>query len=281
MQAPAWATGGSPGASVRWRSARLHALRIGTGRAAPAAAPRAAPTSAASPCAPASTSSAAAATPAAHTVRRAARRRGEYSRRPVGGSAAPTAASAASVASAHTRGWDAWSRSLRMPARAAWPEARSSWPSAAGASDLRRHCIHGRNVVVQQAKPRRKAGDEHCGARGEGAALDLLAVLLAAALTLLGGRDRAPGPPAAKAAVSARAHLPSTEIGPEQPVSDPVYVDAAPWQADAQVAFDGTNYLVVWMDYRGYDRTPTTPTSMRHASLPTARTWTRTGSRSP
>src|SRR4029079_2353594 len=80
----------------------------------------------------------------------------------------------------------------------------------------------------------------------------LLAVLLAGALTLFGGRDRAPGAPVAKAAVNA--HSPSTEIGPEQPVSDPVYVNAAPSQADAQVAFDGTNYLVVWMDYRGYDQ---------------------------
>jgi hypothetical protein len=56
--------------------------------------------------------------------------------------------------------------------------------------------------------------------------------------------------------VNVTAHLPSTEIGPEQPVSDPVYVDAAPWQGDAQVAFDGTNYLVVWTDYRGYDQDP-------------------------
>jgi hypothetical protein len=62
--------------------------------------------------------------------------------------------------------------------------------------------------------------------------------------------------PVAKTAVRAplvRAHQPHTEIGPEHPVSDPVYVDAAPWQSDAQVAFDGTNYLVVWMDYRGYE----------------------------
>jgi len=61
----------------------------------------------------------------------------------------------------------------------------------------------------------------------------------------------------AKAGVNARAHAkarpPSTQIGPELPVSDPVYVEAAPWQSDAQVAFDGTNYLVVWTDYRGYE----------------------------
>ena len=92
-------------------------------------------------------------------------------------------------------------------------------------------------------------------ARGRKVRLSILAaVLLAAVLT---GRDGAPGPPVAKAEVNARAqakaHPPSTEVGPERPVSDPVYVDAAPWQADAQVAFDGTNYLVVWMDYRGYE----------------------------
>ena len=119
-------------------------------------------------------------------------------------------------------------------------------------------------------------------ARGRKVRLSILAaVLLAAVLT---GRDGAPGPPVAKAGVNARAHAkahpPSTEIGPELPVSDPVYVDAAPWQSDAQVAFDGTNYLVVWKDYRGYEWTPITPTSMRHASPRTARTWTQTGSRS-
>jgi hypothetical protein len=95
-------------------------------------------------------------------------------------------------------------------------------------------------------------------ARGRKVRLSILAaVLLAAVLTLFGGRHGAPGPPVAKAAVNARphakAHPPSTEVGPELPVSDPVYVDAAPWQSDAQVAFDGTNYLVVWMDYRGYE----------------------------
>ena len=95
-------------------------------------------------------------------------------------------------------------------------------------------------------------------ARGGKVRLSILAaVLLAAVSTLFGGRDGAPGPPVAKAEVNARAHAkahpPSTEIGPELPVSDPVYVDAAPWQSDAQVAFDGTNYLVVWTDYRGYE----------------------------
>jgi len=83
-------------------------------------------------------------------------------------------------------------------------------------------------------------------ARGRKVRLSILAaVLLAAVLNLFGGHDGAPGPPVAKAAVNARphakAHPPSTEVGPELPVSDPVYVDAAPWQSDAQVAFDGTN----------------------------------------
>ena len=58
----------------------------------------------------------------------------------------------------------------------------------------------------------------------------------------------------ARPAVHARP--PATEIGLELPASDPVYVDAAPWQSDAQVAFDGTDYLVVWMDYRGYELGP-------------------------
>ena len=95
-------------------------------------------------------------------------------------------------------------------------------------------------------------------ARGGKVRLSILAaVLLAAVSTFFGGRDGAAGPPVAKAEVNApapaKAHPPSTEIGPELPVSDPVYTDAAPSQGDAQVAFDGTNYLVVWMDYRGYE----------------------------
>ena len=93
-------------------------------------------------------------------------------------------------------------------------------------------------------------------ARGGKVRLSILAaVLLAAVSTFFGGRDGAAGPPVAKAEVNApapaKAHPPSTGIGPELPVSDPVYVDAAPWQSDAQVAFDGTNYLVVWTENRG------------------------------
>ena len=89
-------------------------------------------------------------------------------------------------------------------------------------------------------------------ARGRKVRLSILAaVLLAAVLT---GRDGALGPPVAKAGVNARspakAQPPSTEVGPELPVSDPVYVNAATSQSNAQVAFDGTNYLVVWQDDR-------------------------------
>src|ERR671923_2858529 len=84
--------------------------------------------------------------------------------------------------------------------------------------------------------------------------LSLVAALLFGVLFVLltspGGHSRA-----ARAAAVNAGHpaSPRTQVGPEVPVSDPVYVDAATSQSDAQVAFDGTNYLVVWMDYRGYE----------------------------
>ena len=39
-------------------------------------------------------------------------------------------------------------------------------------------------------------------------------------------------------------------VSPEHPVSDPVSSDAANSQSSPAVAFDGTNFLVVWQDFR-------------------------------
>lgn len=79
----------------------------------------------------------------------------------------------------------------------------------------------------------------------------LAALLVAAAVTaavLAGGHARASGPPAAKPSPPLRS---AWQVGPEQPVSDPVYVSAAPSQTRPKIAFDGTNYLVVWQEDRG------------------------------
>jgi len=81
--------------------------------------------------------------------------------------------------------------------------------------------------------------------------LSLVAVLLAAlalVLALFGGGNRARGPTAAKAA----APSPGIEIGPEYPVAAPVFVSRAAWQTKPKMAFDGTNYLVVWHEDRGF-----------------------------
>src|SRR4029078_6926952 len=81
--------------------------------------------------------------------------------------------------------------------------------------------------------------------------LSLVAVLLAAlalVLALFGGGNGARGPTAAKAA----APSPGIEIGPADPGAAPVFVSRAAWQTKPKMAFDGTNYLVVWQEDRGF-----------------------------
>jgi len=77
----------------------------------------------------------------------------------------------------------------------------------------------------------------------------MAAALVAAALlaaVLAGGHARASSPPSSKPLHS------DWQLSPEFPASDPVYVDAATSQSRPKMAFDGTNYLVVWQEDRDY-----------------------------
>jgi hypothetical protein len=76
----------------------------------------------------------------------------------------------------------------------------------------------------------------------------VLVVAVVAAVVLSGGRARASEPPETRPSSALHADW---QVGPEQPVSDPVYVSAAPSQSLPKIAFDGTNYLVVWQEDRG------------------------------
>ena len=76
----------------------------------------------------------------------------------------------------------------------------------------------------------------------------VLVIAVVAAIVLAGGRARASEP--LQTRPSSPLHA-GWQVGPEHPVSDPVYVSAAPSQSLPKIAFDGANYLVVWREDRG------------------------------
>jgi hypothetical protein len=106
-------------------------------------------------------------------------------------------------------------------------------------------------LVVQAHELLRKAGMSRPPAGGTLRLASVPAVLviaLVAAIVLAGGRARASEP--LQTRPSSPLHA-GWQVGPEHPVSDPVYVSAAPSQSLPKIAFDGTNYLVVWQEDRG------------------------------
>ena len=79
------------------------------------------------------------------------------------------------------------------------------------------------------------------------AAAVLVAVVVAAVL-MVGGRAGASRPLQTRPSPPLRA---GAQVGPEEPVSDPVYVSAAPSQSFPKIACDETNCLLVWQEDRG------------------------------
>jgi hypothetical protein len=106
-------------------------------------------------------------------------------------------------------------------------------------------------LVVEAHELLRKAGMSRAPAGGTlrlaSAAAVLVAVVVTAVL-MVEGRAGASRPLQTRPSPPLRA---GAQVGPEESVSDPVYVSAAPSQSFPMIACDETNCLLVWQEDRG------------------------------